>query len=171
MSDTSGAGLNGNGMAGPNQTAQGVPPQLQVLAQYIKDLSFENPQAPQSLQSAKPQLEVGVDVQARPLGIDQYEVILRIRGDAGSAPNQKIFVVELVYGGVFMMRGIPQEGIQPVLLIECPRILFPFARQIVANVTQAGGFPPLLLDPIDFAGLFRAQLQAQANGEGAQEPA
>lgn len=164
MSDTSGA--NGaNGQAGAPQQAAGAQPQLQVLAQYIKDLSFENPQAPASLQMGKPGLDVSVDVQARPIGVDQFEVILRIRGDASSNPGnnaQKVFVVELVYGGVFMMRGIPQEGIQPILLIECPRILFPFARQVVANITQSGGFPPLLLDPIDFAGLYRAQLQAQA---------
>lgn len=161
MSDTSGAGANGQ--AGAAQSA-GQQPQLQVMAQYIKDLSFENPQAPTSLQSGKPALDVSVDVQARPLGIDQYEVLLRIRSDAQGANNQKVFLAELVYGGVFMMRGIPPEGVQPVLLIECPRILFPFARQILANVTQGGGFPPLLLDPIDFAGLFRAQLQAQQTG-------
>lgn len=162
MSDITGAGSNGQ--AGPNQA--GMQPQLQVLAQYIKDLSFENPQAPTSLQGAKPALDVSVDVQARPLGIDQYEVLLRIRGDASGPGNQKVFVVELAYGGVFMMRGIPPEGVQPVLLIECPRILFPFARQVVANCTQGGGFPPLLLDPIDFATLFRAQMQAQAQQDG-----
>jgi preprotein translocase subunit SecB len=161
MSDTSSAGTNGQ--AGAAQSG-GVQPQLQVLAQYIKDLSFENPQAPQSLQGGtKPALDVSVDVQARPLGVDQYEVLLRIRGDAQGTASNKVFVVELVYGGVFMMRGIPQEGIQPILLIECPRILFPFARQVVASVTQSGGFPPLLLDPIDFAGLYRMQLQAQQN--------
>jgi preprotein translocase subunit SecB len=170
MSDTSGAP---NGQAGAPQQTAGVQPQLQVLAQYIKDLSFENPQAPQSLQMGKPALDVSVDVQARPIGVDQYEVVLRIRADANinQSTNQKVFVTELVYGGVFMMRGIPQEGIQPILLIECPRILFPFARQIVANITQGGGFPPLLLDPIDFAGLFRAQLQAQAQQGGATQQA
>jgi preprotein translocase subunit SecB len=165
MSDTTGAGSHAaNGQAGAPQQTGGLQPQLQVLAQYIKDLSFENPQAPASLQMGKPGLDVSVDVQARPIGVDQFEVILRIRGDASmTAPSpQKVFVIELVYGGVFMMRGIPQEGIQPILLIECPRILFPFARQVVANVTQSGGFPPLLLDPIDFAGLYRSQLQAQA---------
>jgi preprotein translocase subunit SecB len=164
MSDTSSAGPNGgNGQAGTAQSA-GVQPQLQVLAQYIKDLSFENPQAPQSLQAGvKPQLDVSVDVQARPLGVEQYEVLLRIRADAQGSASNKVFVVELVYGGVFMMRGIPQEGIQPILLIECPRILFPFARQVVSSVTQSGGFPPLLLDPIDFAGLYRMQLQSQQN--------
>lgn len=170
MSDTSGAGYNGaNGQAGAPQQTSGPQPQLQVLAQYIKDLSFENPQAPASLQMGKPALDVSVDVQARPIGVDQFEVILRIRGDASlsAGASQKVFVIELVYGGVFMMRGIPPEGIQPILLIECPRILFPFARQVVANITQSGGFPPLLLDPIDFAGLYRAQLQAQAQQSAA----
>jgi preprotein translocase subunit SecB len=169
MSDTLGAGSLANGQAGAPQQTVGVQPQLQVLAQYIKDLSFENPQAPQSLQMGKPALDVSVDVQARPIGVDQFEVILRIRADASltTSNNPKVFVTELVYGGVFMMRGIPAEGVQPILLIECPRILFPFARQVVANITQAGGFPPLLLDPIDFAGLYRAQAQAQAQQGGA----
>jgi preprotein translocase subunit SecB len=166
MSDDTGATPpSSNGHADPQQFAAGTGPQLQVMAQYIKDLSFENPQAPMSLQAGKPALEVGVDVQARPLGIDQYEVLLRIRGDAQGAGTQKVFVIELVYGGVFMLKGIPQEGIQPILLIECPRLLFPFARRLVADITRDGGFPPLMLDPIDFAGLFRAQVQAQAKAK------
>lgn len=167
MTDFDGAGSpNGRGGAQPDAGNQ---PQLQVLAQYIKDLSFENPQAPLSLQAGKPQLEVGVDVQARQVGVDQFEVVIRIRGDANQNATQKAFVVELVYAGVFMLRNIPQEGIQPILLIECPRILFPFARRIVADVTREGGFPPLMLDPIDFAGLFRQSVQNQAQGRGPEQ--
>jgi preprotein translocase subunit SecB len=141
--------------------------QIQVLAQYVKDLSFENPAAPMSLQgNQKPALEVGVDVQARGLGIDQYEVVIRIRADAKAA-TQTIFVCEVSYAGVFVLKNIPQENIQPILLIECPRQLFPFARRVVADTTRDGGFPPLMLDPIDFLTLYRAQL-AQQKAQGPQ---
>jgi preprotein translocase subunit SecB len=136
------------------QGAAGSAAQIQVLAQYVKDLSFENPGAP------KPALEVGVDVQARGLGVDQYEVQIRVRADAKSA-NQTVFVCEVTYAGVFMLKNITQENIQPILLIECPRQLFPFARRVVADLTRDGGFPPLLLDPIDFMTLYRAQLAQQ----------
>ena len=134
--------------------------QIQVLAQYVKDLSFENPAAPMSLQGQKPALEVGVDVQARGLGVDQYEVAIRIRADAKAA-TQTIFVCEVTYAGVFVLKNISQENIQPILLIECPRQLFPFARRVVADTTRDGGFPPLMLDPIDFLTLYRAQLAQQ----------
>jgi len=163
MSDTPGG--NGNGDALDAQAGGG--PQIQVLAQYVKDLSFENPAAPMSLQGQKPALEVGVDVQARGLGTDQYEVLIRVRADAKSA-SQTVFVCELSFAGVFMLKGIPQENIQPLLLIECPRLLFPFARRVVADVTRDGGFPPLLLDPIDFAALYRMQM---ARSQGAQPQA
>ena len=162
MSDTPGG--NGNGEA---LDAQAAGPQIQVLAQYVKDLSFENPAAPISLQGQKPALEVGVDVQARGLGTDQYEVMIRVRADAKAA-TQTVFVCELTFAGVFMLKGIPQENIQPLLLIECPRLLFPFARRVVADVTRDGGFPPLLLDPIDFAALYRMQM---ARSQGTQPQA
>jgi preprotein translocase subunit SecB len=159
MSDSPANG-NGNGSAADNQAAAaGSAAQIQVLAQYVKDLSFENPAAPMSLQGQKPALEVGVDVQARGLGVDQYEVSIRVRADAKSA-NQTIFVCEVTYAGVFMLKNITQENIQPILLIECPRQLFPFARRVVADTTR-GGFPPLMLDPIDFLTLYRAQLAQQ----------
>ena len=155
-----------NGSASPEQL-DGPAAQIQVLTQYVKDLSFENPAAPMSLQGTqKPALEVSIDVQARGLGIDQYEVVIRIRADAKAA-TQAIFVCELSYAGVFVLKNIPQENIQPILLIECPRQLFPFARRIVADVTRDGGFPPLLLEPIDFLTLYRAQL-AQQKAQGQQ---
>jgi preprotein translocase subunit SecB len=160
MSDTPGG--NGNGEA----LDQAGGPQIQVLAQYVKDLSFENPAAPMSLQGQKPALEVGVDVQARGLGVDQYEVLLRVRADAKSGA-QTSFVCELAYAGVFMLKGIPAENVQPLLLIECPRLLFPFARRVVADTTRDGGFPPLLLDPIDFAALYRMQM---ARSQGGSQP-
>lgn len=151
---------NANGQDADIQAAAASAAQIQVLAQYVKDLSFENPAAPLSLQGQKPALEVSVDVQARGLGVDQYEVLIRIRADAKSA-NQTVFVCEVSYAGVFMLKNIAQENVQPVLLIECPRQLFPFARRVVADLTRDGGFPPLLLDPIDFMTLYRAQLAQQ----------
>lgn len=160
---------NGNGAAAELAANAANAAQIQVLAQYVKDLSFENPAAPMSLQGQKPALEVGVDVQARGLGVDQYEVAIRVRADAKSA-NQTIFVCEVVYAGVFMLKNISPENIQPVLLIECPRQLFPFARRVVADTTRDGGFPPLMLDPIDFLTLYRAQL-AQQKAQGAQASA
>ena len=162
MSDTPGG--NGNGEALDPQAGGG--PQIQVLAQYVKDLSFENPAAPMSLSGQKPALEVSVDVQARGLGVDQYEVMLRTRADA-KAGSQTVFVCELSFAGVFILKGIPQENVQPVLLIECPRLLFPFARRVVADTTRDGGFPPLLLDPIDFAALYRMQM-ARSQGQQPQ---
>ncbi len=154
---------NGNGQAVDPQAAGAA--QIQILAQYVKDLSFENPGAPMTLQGQKPALEVGVDVQARGLGVDQYEVQIRIRADAKSG-SQTVFVCEVVYAGVFMLKNISQENVQPVLLIECPRQLFPFARRVMADVTRDGGFPPLMLDPIDFMTLYRAQM-AQQKAQGA----
>ena len=165
MSDTPGG--NGNGEM---LDAQAGSPQIQVLAQYVKDLSFENPAAPMSLQGQKPALEVGVDVQARGLGIDQYEVMIRVRADAKAA-TQTVFVCELTYSGVFMLKGIPADSVQPALLIECPRLLFPFARRVVADVTRDGGFPPLLLDPIDFAALYRMQMARQPGAQPQAMPA
>jgi preprotein translocase subunit SecB len=136
------------------------PPQLGILAQYVKDLSFENPGAPQSLQPSQqqPQVQVNVDVGARALGGDAYESTLQInaRGVRGS---EAIFVVELTYAGLFQLRGFPEDQLQAVLLVECPRILFPFARAVIADATRDGGFPPLMINPIDFAQMMLRQQQ------------
>ena len=140
--------------------ASSEPPQLGILAQYVKDLSFENPGAPQSLQPAQqqPQVQVNVDVGARALGGDAYESTLQInaRGVRGS---ETIFVVELTYAGLFQLRGFPEDQLQVVLLVECPRILFPFARAVIADATRDGGFPPLMINPIDFAQMAMRQQQ------------
>lgn len=143
-----------------NAAPQAAVPQIQVLGQYVKDLSFENPGVGTQVNQAKPQIQVSIDVQVRPMGPEQFEVALRtnIEAKAGEAP---VYVVELVYGGMFQLRGVPTEGQQPFLLIECPRMLFPFARRIIADVVRDGGYQPLMLDPIDFAGLYRAQLERQ----------
>ena len=138
-------------------------PQIQVNAQYVKDLSFENPNAPQSLLSSAepPQIEVTVDVGARGLGENRYEVELRITAHA-TRGAERAFVVEVVYSGVFTLVNVSADSLQPICLIECPRILFPFARRIIADSTRDGGFPPLLLEPIDFAALYMSSQQNNA---------
>jgi preprotein translocase subunit SecB len=140
-------------------------PSLNALAQYIKDLSFENPNAPRSLapQGGAPNISISVNVNARPLSETDYEVELTLEGRAGDAPDV-MFNFELIYAGIFRLQNIGQENVHPIIMIECPRLLFPFARQIVADSVRNGGFPPLFIDPIDFAALYRqrlADMQAQ----------
>ena len=141
-----------------------VQPQLTVLAQYVKDLSFESPNSPQSLQGPgqNPQLKVSVNVNASPRGEDTYEVALQLEVHASSADGV-IYNVELIYGGLFRLRGLPQNMLQPVLFVDCPTILFPFLRRVLADVIRDGGFPPLMLDPIDFGRLYTQNL-AQTQG-------
>jgi preprotein translocase subunit SecB len=153
---------------GPNgaQPAQ-APAQLNVLAQYVKDLSFENPNAPRSLQQAQqPQINIQINVNARPIADSEYEVELKIEGRA-EAPNLFMFSFDLLYAGMFRIVNIPQESLTPVLMIECPRLLFPFAREIIATATRNGGFPPLMIDPVDFVTLYRQRIESQQ----AQAPA
>jgi len=140
-------------------------PQVGIVAQYVKDLSFENPNAPRAFQmQGQPQIEVNVNVQARRVSDDMYEVDLKVEATA-KAEGQTSFIVDLLYSGLFGLRNIPEEALEPFLVVEAPRILFPFARRIIADATRDGGFPPLLLEPIDFAALYMAQRQAQM-GEG-----
>jgi preprotein translocase subunit SecB len=136
--------------------------QLIVNAQYVKDLSFENPRAPHSLlqQKEPPEVQLGVDVRAQPLGQDVFEVVLSVTANAKSA-NEAVFVVELAYAAVVTVRNTPQELLPVMLLVETPRLLFPFARSVIASATREGGFPPLLLHPVDFAELLRRQQAAQ----------
>ncbi len=153
------------GAAIPEQGAENAP-RLSIAAQYTKDQSFENPGAPGSLtKTAKsPSINVGIDVQVRRGAEPNYEVELKISVQA-KQEETTIFLAELLYGGVFQLINIPAETLQPVLLIECPRLLFPFARRIIADMTRDGGYPPLMLDNIDFSQLYRqrmAQLQAEA---------
>lgn len=150
---------NGNG-ANPEVAA---PPQLNVLAQYTKDLSFENPNAPQSLspQGEPPQINIQINVGANNVSDSEFEVTLSIEGKAESA-GKVMFSFELIYGGVFRLVNVPQEHLSPMLLIECPRLLFPFAREIVATAVRDGGFPPLMLDPVDFVSLYRQNMERQA---------
>jgi preprotein translocase subunit SecB len=140
-------------------------PVLSVLAQYIKDLSFENPGAPNSLRQreSSPNINININVSANALSQSEFEVGLKLEAKATSGTDT-IFNIELLYAGVFRIQGVPAETIQPALLIECPRLLFPFARQLVADATRNGGFPPLMIDPVDFARLYQqraAEAQAQ----------
>ena len=142
--------------ANDKQTAQAS---LNVLAQYVKDLSFESPNAPNSLRGRDkaPTININVNVNANPLSEKEFDVHLTLNAKASSG-NDVLFNVELIYGGVFRIEGFPQEHMLPLLFIECPRLLFPFARQIFAEATRNGGFPPLMLDPIDFAQMFQQKL-------------
>ncbi len=140
---------------------QATMPQIGVLAQYVKDLSFENPNAPRSLTPTgqQPTLNVQVNVDAKPMNDSDVEVTLRLDGKAESQ-GMLLFGFELVFAGVFRVQNVPAESMQPIVLIECPRVLFPFAREIVATAVRNGGFPPLLLDPIDFVTLYRQRMAA-----------
>jgi len=150
---------NGNATANPPQPNAGVP-QLSCLAQYVKDLSFENPNAPRSLQQTEPpQISVQVNVTAKPVADTDVEVELKLEGKA-EVGGTLMFGFELTFAGVFRILNVPQEQVQPIMMIECPRILFPFAREIVATSVRNGGYPPLLLDPIDFVSLYQQRLQA-----------
>lgn len=140
-----------NGTAGE---AQG--PALNVLVQYVKDLSFENPNAPNTLaaQQSGPQIEINVNVGAQPLSETEFECELKLEAKA-MLGEQVMFAVELVYAGLFRIQNVPEEHLHPFVLIECPRLLFPFARAILADATRNGGYPPLMLDPIDFVALYQ----------------
>ena len=130
-------------------------PRVQVIGQYVKDLSFENPSAPGNLTS-RPQIELNVDLQARQLEHEHFEVELKLRVSATS-DDKPAFLLELVYAGLFYLQNVPDEIRSQVLLIEAPHILFPFARRIVADMVRDGGMPPLMIEPIDFSALYRAK--------------
>jgi preprotein translocase subunit SecB len=149
---------------GPNGADAG--PGLRVLAQFIRDLSFENPRAPESLRAAaaQPHIDLGVEISARPRPDDLFEIDLKLNA-AARGNGDIVFQVELVYGGLFQVQGVPESDIEAVLMIECPRFLFPFARRVIADLTSEGGFPPFLIDPLDFAAVYaarRAQMQGPA---------
>ena len=149
------------GAASPGAQAEAVQPQLNVLAQYVKDLSFENPNAPRSLQQqqAQPSINIQINVNAKPLSDNDYEIELKIEGRAEiPAANLFLFSFDLLYAGVFRIVNVPKENLHPVIMIECPRLLFPFARELIATAVRNGGFPPLMIDPVDFVSLYRQKL-------------
>src|SRR5436190_22350077 len=152
----------------PEASGEGVPeaPQAATIAQYVKDLSVESPSAPQVFQwQTQPSLDVQFGINGGKVGDDVHEVILKIDVTAKSDSGTH-FIVDLSYGGLFGFRNIPEEALPPFLLVEAPRLLFPFARQIVAEAVQNLGFPPVLLDPIDFASAYVAQAEAQQVAQG-----
>lgn len=148
----------GNGSGGGPTMSPSGPQQLILNAQYIKDLSFENPRAPQSLvqQTSQPEVEINVDVKASNLGPEVFEVVLTINATA-RAQGETVFLVELAYGSVVTVKNATAELLPALVLVETPRIVFPFARAVIANATRDGGFPPLMINPIDFAELLRRQ--------------
>lgn len=160
-------------VGGPSEPFDPGPPQgdvdetampVVVLAQYLKDLSFESPNAPESLttMSSQPDVNIGVNVEAKKVGDNDYEVVLLLTVTAEE--NKRVmFIVEVTYAGLFTLNDIPEEALQPIILIEAPRLLFPFARNIVSDATREGGFPPLLIQPVDFVGLYQQHIEAQEN--------
>lgn len=142
-------------------------PQIGVEAQFIKDLSFENPVGPNAAGKVTqtPEVNVEVSTSARPLEGNKYEVAIVIRGEA-KTPEATVFIVELTYAGILTISNAPEDAIGPILLIEGARLLFPFARNIVADVSRDGGFPPLFINPIDFAQLYRDQHMAEGSENG-----
>jgi preprotein translocase subunit SecB len=144
---------------GTQASAAQPQPRLQILTQYARDLSFENIAAQKGVASPEiqPEISVKVNVEASSRGEDRYEVMvkLEVRSAIKDAP---IFIVELDYAGLFLIQNVPQDQLHPLMMIECPRLIFPFARRIISDVTRDGGFPPLNLEPIDFLGLYRAEL-------------
>ena len=165
---TGNGGNAGNGGQQPQgqtpQAGQGAAPQLNVMAQYIKDFSFENPNSPRSLTPPKqPAINLQVAVNANPQSDSDVEVALKIEGKA-EIDSTLLFGFELTYAGIFRLQNIPQDALHPTIMIECPRLLFPFAREIIATTVSNGGFPPLLLDPVDFVGLYRQNMARQQPG-------
>lgn len=143
--------------------------QISILGQYIKDLSFENPTPAQTIQklaTEKPTMNINVNLNAQQVGEDIYEVDLKITATAQTG-DDTAFVAELLYSGLFGIKNLPEDQLQPFLMVEAPRQTFPFARRILSDVTRDGGFPPLMLEPIDFAGLYHQQLAAAAEQKSA----
>jgi preprotein translocase subunit SecB len=148
---------NGGEPQQPPQTG----PQLSVMGQYIKDFSFENPNAPRSLapKETQPQISIQINVGVGQMAPTDFEVALKLEGKA-EVEGTVLFAFDLTFAGMFRIQNVPQEHLHPLVMIECPRLLFPFAREIVATAVRNGGFAPLLLDPVDFVALYQQRLAA-----------
>lgn len=150
-----------------------VPPKMQVLGQFIRDMSFENILAQKGVEGeVQPEIsvEVALDAKKRPAD-NQYEIITKYTvGSRNKNGGQQLFLLELEYGGIFQVENVPEEQLHPFLMIECPRMLFPFVRRIVSDITRDGGFPPLNLDTVDFLALYRAEIERRAAAEAASAP-
>jgi preprotein translocase subunit SecB len=166
------AEANSNGGASPPAAQPGaIQPQVGLLAQYVRDLSFENVAAMRRdgvAAQGRPDIKVAVNLDAQPRGDNRFEVTMKLNARATQG-DETVFVAELDYGGVFSVTGVPEQHLRPFLLIECPRILFPFARRILADVTRDGGYAPLMLDLIDFAQIYRQELERRRAGEAAAD--
>ncbi|MDX2258691.1 MAG: protein-export chaperone SecB [Hyphomicrobiaceae bacterium] len=158
---------NGNGTAGEAAKSGPAQIQAQIVAQYIKDLSFENPNITKMLSGPgeNPNMRLEVNVGGRRVGPDIYESAIDFSAKATNKEGT-IYEMELVYAGMFRLQNIPDEALEPFLLINCPTLLFPFLRRLVADISREGGFPPLLLDPIDFAGLYVRRKKEEAEKAG-----
>ena len=155
----------GNGAA-----AAAAAPRLQILNQYVRDLSFENIAAQKGVASeAKPEIRVSVNIDAQQRGADHYEVALKVKADSKIAEAQA-FILELDYAGLFLIQNVPAEQLHALLMIECPRLIFPYLRRIVGDVTRDGGYPALNLDQVDFLALYRAEI-ARRQAEKSDAPA
>ena len=158
------------------ETQAGQPPRMQILAQFIRDLSFENIVAQKGLSAAevKPEISVQVSIDARKRNADnQFEVISRFKvGSRNTVNDANLFLCELEYGGVFQVDGVPEDQLHPFLMIECPRMMFPYVRRIVSDMTRDGGFPPFNMDPIDFVALYRQEIarRMQSGERPANQP-
>lgn len=160
MAEEEGATIQNEPLANGEDTL----PQVGVISQYVKDFSFENPNSPAVYQWAgQPKIDIQFNIGANQVGEDVHEVVLKIDARAEAEDGQVAFQVELAYAGLFGLRNIPEDQLQPFLLAEAPRILFPFARRVLADAVRDGGFPPLMLEPIDFGGLYMSQVQAQTD--------
>lgn len=149
------------------QPTQSQAPSMTVLAQYTKDASFENPNAPQSMQAnlPAPAININIEIGRQMMDNNTVEVVLMLSAKA-ERDGATVFLCELEYAGLFAFSNITDEQLQPMILVECPRLLFPFARQIMAELTQNGGYPPILLDPPDFAAMLRDEMmRRQASGQ------
>jgi preprotein translocase subunit SecB len=167
MADSPAPNGNGGATAQPDDM-----PAINALAQYAKDLSFENPNAPRSLsqqpgqqqpgqqQQQPPKINIQINVNAKPLADNDFEVELKIEGRA-ELPTTFLFGFDLLYAGIFRIQNVPQENVHALIMIECPRLLFPFARAIIADAVRNGGFPPLMIDPVDFVSLYRQRMAEQ----------
>jgi preprotein translocase subunit SecB len=152
------ATTNGGQGAPEPQAGADQAPQINVLAQYTKDLSFENPNAPRSLQpTQQPAINLQINVNSKTLSDTDFEIELIVEGKADSA-GTVLFTFELVYAGIFRLTNVPKDAMQAVMMIECPRLLFPYAREIVSSAVRNGGFPPLMIDPVDFVALYRQRV-------------
>ena len=163
---------NGAAAAQPGQAAQPTPPKMNVLAQFVRDISFENILAQKGVQGeVQPDVQVQVNLDAKKRSAEnQYEVVIKLKIDSKSkSAGEQLFLLEMDYAGVFNIENVPEEQLHPYLLIECPRILFPFARRIVADATRDGGYPPLLLDMVDFAGIYTAEVKRRQEAAAAEK--